>query len=141
VRSKDLFGADGARSQIITGLGLSLNAQPSKGVAINVLVAADLTKHIKTRMGNLHFVLQPDKPHPKFGWLSIARMLKPWHEWMFILFPHKSEWRLSASMEEYAEHVRSLIGGASISVDVTVYQPGPSTKSSPKITRLETRKV
>jgi 2-polyprenyl-6-methoxyphenol hydroxylase-like FAD-dependent oxidoreductase len=80
VRSKYLFGADGARSRIMKQLQIPLIAEPGKGVAINVLIKADLTNLIANRMGNLHFILQPDRPHALFGWLCIARMVKPWHE-------------------------------------------------------------
>ncbi|KAE8361000.1 FAD binding domain-containing protein [Aspergillus caelatus] len=118
IRSKYLFGADGARSRIMKQLQIPLIAQPGKGVAINVLVKADLTNLMKTRMGNLHFILQPDRPHPDFGWLCIARMVKPWHEWMFILFPHRKLWDAKPSNEEYIQHIRSLIGDPSIDVDV-----------------------
>ncbi|PIG84838.1 hypothetical protein AARAC_001318 [Aspergillus arachidicola] len=118
VRSKYLFGADGARSRIMKQLQIPLIAKPGKGVAINVLVKADLTNLMKHRMGNLHFIFQPDRPHPLFGWLCIARMVKPWHEWMFILFPHQQSWNLKPSDDEYIGHIRSLIGDPSISVDV-----------------------
>ena len=118
VRSKYLFGADGARSRIMKQLQIPLISQPGKGVALNVLIKADLSNLIKTRMGNLHFILQPDRPHPLFGWLCIARMVKPWHEWMFILFPHQQSWDAKPSNEEYLEHIRSLIGDPSIDVDV-----------------------
>ncbi|KAE8406396.1 FAD binding domain-containing protein [Aspergillus pseudonomiae] len=118
VRSKYLFGADGARSRIMKQLQIPLISKPGKGVAINVLVKADLSNLIKHRMGNLHFILQPDRPHSLFGWLCIARMVKPWHEWMFILFPHQQSWNLSPSNDEYVGHIRSLIGDSSI--DVTI---------------------
>lgn len=118
VRSKYLFGADGARSRIIKQLQIPLIAEPGKGVAINVLVKADMSNLIKTRLGNLHFVLQPDRPHPLFGWLSIARMVKPWYEWLFILFPHQQNWEAKPSNEEYVEHIRSMIGDPSINIDI-----------------------
>jgi 2-polyprenyl-6-methoxyphenol hydroxylase-like FAD-dependent oxidoreductase len=120
IRSKYLFGADGARSRIQKQLDLPLVAKPMKGLAINVLVKADLTQHIHSRMGNLHFVLQPDRPHPTFGWLSIARMVKPWHEWIFILFPGPdAEAKMANTAHaDYAEHISNLIGDQSISVDV-----------------------
>ncbi|EFZ04288.2 2,4-dichlorophenol 6-monooxygenase [Metarhizium robertsii ARSEF 23] len=123
VRSKYLFGADGARSRIMKQLQVPMIAKPGKGVAINVLVRADLSNLITHRMGNLHFILQPDRPHPLFGWLCIARMVKPWHEWMFILFPHQQARSEEPSEEEYAKHVGALIGDPSIDVKVLGISP------------------
>ena len=87
IRTKYLFGADGARSQVVKQLDLPLSIKPGQGMAINVLVKADLSHLVEHRRGNLHWVMQPDKEHPEFGWMGIVRMVKPWNEWMFILFP------------------------------------------------------
>jgi 2-polyprenyl-6-methoxyphenol hydroxylase-like FAD-dependent oxidoreductase len=111
IRTKYLFGADGARSQVVKQLGLPLQVKPSQGLAINVLVRADLSHLVDTRRGNLHWVMQPDREHPHFGWQGIVRMVKPWDEWMFILLPtrdYKAEHE--PSHEEYLQRVREFIG-------------------------------
>lgn len=119
VESRYLFGADGARSRIQKQLALPLAAQAPKGVALNVLLRADLSKHIKARMGNCHFVMQPDRPHPLFGWVCVARMVKPWYEWMFILYaPDAIEQVGDIANEVYMEHINNLIGDSSIKVDI-----------------------
>ncbi|MCJ1446428.1 MAG: hypothetical protein MMC23_006933 [Stictis urceolatum] len=120
IRSKYLFGADGARSKVVRDLNLPLIVKPSKGVAYNVLVKADLSKYMSTRMGNLHAIIRPDKPHPLFGNVCIARMVKPWHEWMFILFPAGEGLNIQPSTdpEDYVQHVRNLIGDDSIPIDI-----------------------
>lgn len=111
VRTKYLFGADGARSQVVKQLDLPLLIKPGQGLAINVLVKADLSHLIKHRQGNLHWVMQPDKEHPQFGWMGIVRMVKPWHEWMFILFPTQNfDTQIQPSKEEYLERVKDFIG-------------------------------
>jgi 2-polyprenyl-6-methoxyphenol hydroxylase-like FAD-dependent oxidoreductase len=112
VRTRYLFGADGARSQVVKQLGLPLSAKPGQGIAINVLVKADLSHLVKNRPGNLHWVMQPDKEHPDFGWMGIVRMVRPWDEWMFILFPDRDYDRLKAkpSKEEYQKRVKDFIG-------------------------------
>lgn len=88
VRSKYLFGCDGARSQVIRQLGLPLIKAPGSGeaLALNVLVDADLRHLMEHRTGNLHWVMQPDKEHPDFCWTAIVRMVKPWHEYVSPLF-------------------------------------------------------
>lgn len=111
IRTKYLFGADGAQSRVVQQLDLPLDRKPGQGVAINVLVKADLSHLVDSRRGNLHWVMQPDKEHPDFGWMGIVRMVKPWDEWMFILFPNK-DYDLSKrpEMEEYEKRVHDFIG-------------------------------
>jgi 2-polyprenyl-6-methoxyphenol hydroxylase-like FAD-dependent oxidoreductase len=121
IRSKYLFGADGARSEVLKQLGLPLLTKPGGGLAINVLVRADLSRHIEHRTGNLHWLFQPDRPYPSFGWSCIARMVKPWYEWMFILFPDPEfDGRIhnNPSKEDYLQRVKELIGDDSIETEV-----------------------
>jgi 2-polyprenyl-6-methoxyphenol hydroxylase-like FAD-dependent oxidoreductase len=111
IECKYLFAADGARSRIVAQLDLPLERHPGGGVALNVLVKADLSHLMKYRNGNLHWVMQPDREHPDFAWSCVVRMVKPWHEWMFILFPvpgYKMERK--PSMDEYLKRVREIIG-------------------------------
>ncbi|KAJ5970240.1 uncharacterized protein N7479_000158 [Penicillium vulpinum] len=112
IRTRYLFGADGARSQVVKQLNLPLVVQPDQGIAINVLVKTDLSHLVKNRKGNLHWVMQPDREHPHFGWMGIVRMVKPWNEWMFILFPDRDYDRSQSkpSKEEYQKRVREFIG-------------------------------
>lgn len=111
IRTRYLFGADGARSQIVKQLNLPLAVKPGQGLAINVLVRADLSHLVEHRKGNLHWIMQPDRKHPDFGWMAIVRMVKPWNEWMFILFPTKDfDPRANPSREKYLQRVREFIG-------------------------------
>ncbi|CAI7611390.1 unnamed protein product [Penicillium pancosmium] len=112
IRTRYLFGADGARSEVVKQLELPLAVQPGQGIAINVLVKADLSHLVKNRTGNLHWVMQPDREHPSFGWMGIVRMVKPWNEWMFILFPARNYERSQdkPSREDYQRRVREFIG-------------------------------
>ncbi|WPG97938.1 Hypothetical protein R9X50_00072100 [Acrodontium crateriforme] len=127
VRSKYLFGCDGARSQVARQLALPLLREPGQGIAINVLVEADLTEMMKHRTGNLHWIMQPDVVHPPWAWSTLARMVKPWHEWMFIMFPDPGTTTLDTlpSPEECLKQVNQTIGDASISpkiLDVSKWQ-------------------
>lgn len=81
IRSRYLFGCDGGRSTVMRQLDIPLIKKPGGGLALNVLVEADLSHLIETRVGNLHWTIQPDHPHPKWGWMCVVRMVKPWHEW------------------------------------------------------------
>ncbi|KAF7860281.1 hypothetical protein EAF04_008409 [Stromatinia cepivora] len=73
------------------------------------------------RMGNLHCIMRPDEEHPAFGWTAIARMAKPWNEWMFILFPSPGAGKdFNPSDEEYLKCVKDMIGDNSIPVEILV---------------------
>jgi 2-polyprenyl-6-methoxyphenol hydroxylase-like FAD-dependent oxidoreductase len=118
VQSRYLFGADGARSRIMKQLALPLIAKSGSGVAVNVLVKADLSHLIEHRQGNLHWVMQPDRPHCDLGWMAIIRMVKPWTEWMFILFPKPGVERPEPSKEEYLVQVKNFIGDDSVAAEI-----------------------
>jgi 2-polyprenyl-6-methoxyphenol hydroxylase-like FAD-dependent oxidoreductase len=118
VRSKYLFGADGARSQVMKQLRIPLIAKPGKGLAINVLVKADLSSLVKHRQGNLHWIMQPDKEYCDYGYMAIVRMVKPWHEWMFILFPRPGIDPSDVTRREYLAQVKNFIGDESINAEI-----------------------
>lgn len=80
IRSKYLFGCDGARSQVLRQMQIPLIKNPGQGLATNVLVKVDLKHVVENRMGNLHWVMQPDVDRPAFGWTALVRMVKPWNE-------------------------------------------------------------
>lgn len=80
IRSKYLFGCDGARSQVLRQLQIPLIKKPGQGLAINLLVKLDLEHVVENRRGNLHWVMRPDEESPIFGWSCIVRMVKPWNE-------------------------------------------------------------
>ena len=120
IRSKYLFGCDGAQSQVMRQLDIPLKKDPGQGLAINLLVDADLSKHIKYRTGNLHWVFTPELEYPMWGWACLNRMVKPWHEWMFILIPHPSfeDLRVRPTNEEYMQRAREVIGDDSIPIKI-----------------------
>jgi flavin-dependent dehydrogenase len=79
VRSKYLFGCDGARSQVLRELKIPLVKKPGQGLALNVKV--DLSDYVEERKGNLHWVFQPERDYPDFAWSGLIRMVKPWNEY------------------------------------------------------------
>ncbi|KAK5722613.1 hypothetical protein LTR15_005844 [Elasticomyces elasticus] len=120
IRSKYLFGCDGARSNIIRQLDIPLIKEPGQGLAINVLVEADLEKYMKHRTGNLHWIMQPELEHPPWAWVCINRMVKSWHEWMFIIFPEPgfTDLRVRPSNDEYMKRIRQFIGDDDVPVKI-----------------------
>lgn len=122
IQSRFLFGCDGARSQVIRELKIPLIKKPGQGLALNVLLKADLSHLVKNRTGNLHWVFQPEKEHPAWGWACIVRMVRPWDEWMFIFLPPpgadvKGD-DMIASNEEYIARVKQFIGDESVDVEI-----------------------
>lgn len=71
------------------------------------------------RTGNLHWLLQPDKEHPLFGWACIARMVKPWDEWLFIVLPQcGEELANNPTNEEWLGRMKEFIGDDSIDTEI-----------------------
>jgi 2-polyprenyl-6-methoxyphenol hydroxylase-like FAD-dependent oxidoreductase len=118
VRSKYLFGADGARSSIVRQLGLPMIKRPGQGFAINVLIEADMSHLMEHRKGNLHWILQPGIDHPDYAWIGCFRMVKPWHEWLCIIFPAPGAERVVQSEELYLKRVKEMVGDDSIDVKI-----------------------
>lgn len=120
IRSKYVFGCDGARSQVMRQLGIPLIKEPGQGLALNVLVDVDLHKHLEHRTGNLHWIFQPEVEHPPWGWSCLLRMVKAWHEWMFILFPQPGfkNFDVEPTIAEYEKRIREFIGDDSIPIKV-----------------------
>ncbi|KAJ5527093.1 hypothetical protein N7513_011252 [Penicillium frequentans] len=119
IRSKYLFGADGARSEVFRQLGLPLDVRPDQGLAYNVHLKADLSSYMQYRTGNLHWLLQPDKEHPLFGWACIARMVKPWDEWLFIVLPERGkELGFEPTNEQWLGRMKEFIGDDSIDTEI-----------------------
>lgn len=119
IRTKYLFGADGAKSRIVEQLQLPMNIKPSQGIALNVLVRADLSRLMGSRIGNLHYVIQPNVENPDFAEWSIVRMVKPWYEWLIIMM-HKPDCpaEFTPSMDQVHTQVLAVIGDDSIAVDI-----------------------
>ncbi|KAG5756172.1 hypothetical protein H9Q70_001256 [Fusarium xylarioides] len=119
ITTKYLLGADGAKSPIARQLGLPMAIQPSQGIALNVLVNADLTNLMKNRVGNLHYVIRPDVEQPDFAWWSIVRMVKPWHEWLVIMmYKPTCPVDFMPNLDQITAQVREVIGDPAISPNI-----------------------
>lgn len=122
IQSRFLFGCDGARSQVVRELGIPLIKKPGQGLALNIFVDADLSHLIPNRSGNLHWVFQPERDYPPWGWAVIVRMVRPWKEWMFICLPvpgaDVSVDQFSPTEEECITRVKEIIGDDSVKVGI-----------------------
>ncbi|KAK5061390.1 hypothetical protein LTR84_007932 [Exophiala bonariae] len=119
IRCRYLFGADGARSRILRQLDLPLKQNPGGGLAWNVLVKADLSKFIRHRQGNLHWCYQHDLEHPDFAWIGFPRMVKPWDEWVFIMFPAPGyQANVPPTREQWEKRISQIIGDATVEIKI-----------------------
>lgn len=121
IRCRYLFGADGARSRIIRQLELPMTKKPGGGLAWNVLVKADLGRLVEFRKGNLHWCYQHDVEHPDFAWIGFPRMVKPWNEWVFIMFPtfgYKLDDANPPTREQWTKRIGQMIGDDSIPFEI-----------------------
>ena len=118
IQSKYLAGADGGKSEVVRQLDLPLADIPGGGLATNVIVEADMTHIVQHSRGLLHGVVQPDRENPDFAWAGIARMLKPWHEWLFGFFPAPGILEIKATEEDWRRRVREFIGDDSVEVEI-----------------------
>lgn len=114
IRTKYLFGCDGARSQVIRQLQMPMIKKPGQGTAVNVYVDVDLSHLMETRVGNLHWVIQPDVEYPAWGKMGIVRMVEPWTKWMFIILPDPTVEFKNPTEEECLERVREMVGDRSL---------------------------
>ncbi|KAF5576833.1 phenol 2-monooxygenase [Fusarium pseudoanthophilum] len=121
IRTKYLFGADGARSQIARQFDFNFLTQSPGPKACNVLFRADLSRHLtKSRLCGLHWIIQPDRTlFP--GVVAHFRAVRPWNEWVLVAFgpqggnPFEG---VSAQNPELVDLIRQLVGDDSLDVEI-----------------------
>ncbi|KAH9204022.1 FAD-binding monooxygenase [Leptodontidium sp. 2 PMI_412] len=87
IRYKYLCGGDGAGSKVLGQLGLPLKQGEGQGTGVvNLLLKADLSRHMKYREGNLHWFFQEDDLNEGLVWVVHPRMVTPWKEWVVGFF-------------------------------------------------------
>jgi hypothetical protein len=63
--------------------------------------------------------MRPDEDQPAFGWTCIVRMVRPWNEWMFILFPRPGTGvEFNPSQDEYLQCVKNVVGDDDLKVEI-----------------------
>ncbi|OJI91461.1 hypothetical protein ASPTUDRAFT_140427 [Aspergillus tubingensis CBS 134.48] len=121
IRTQYLFGADGARSQVARQLDFKYSSKPSGGKACNILIRADLTRHMhEDRHAALHWILKPDRTS-FFGLVAHLRMVRPWNRWVLVGFgPNGSDpfAGLTPQSPELIQCIRELIGDDSVDIEI-----------------------
>ncbi|KAF2185354.1 hypothetical protein K469DRAFT_665653 [Zopfia rhizophila CBS 207.26] len=116
ITTKYLFGADGGRSLVAQRLGLPFTVLPGGGLAFNILVKADLADLMQHRQGNLHWNMRLKKDYP---FMCVGRMVKPWHEWLFVVLPKGPDApNPERTFEEWKALVEDVIDDETVDVEV-----------------------
>lgn len=126
IRTKYLFGADGARSTVARSLDFNFSSKPAGVKACNVLLRADLNKYMnKERVAALHWVANPGfSTFP--GLIGHLRAVRPWDEWVMVAFgpggsnPFEG---LELSDPKLVACVREMVGDDSLPVEIIAMDP------------------
>lgn len=116
IRSEYLLGCDGARSAVVSTLGIPITGRQIN-TAFNVHIQADLTKYIAHRPGSLNWILNPEAP----DWSAVGnfRMVRPWHEWVVSMHPaSKNGKRHTPSEADIIKRLHQMIGDTGIPIKV-----------------------
>jgi 2-polyprenyl-6-methoxyphenol hydroxylase-like FAD-dependent oxidoreductase len=126
IRTRYLFGADGARSSIARQFDFQFLTESPGPKACNVLLRADLGRHLtEGRLCGLHWIIQPDRTiFP--GVVAHLRAVRPWNEWVMVAFgPHGSNpfEGLTTQSHELVDLIRQLVGDDSLDVEILKLDP------------------
>lgn len=81
IRAKYVIGADGARSQVATDIGLPFEGQMDVHGSMSITFKADLSHLCAHRPSALYFIIQPGSNVGGVG-AGVVRMVRPWNEWL-----------------------------------------------------------
>lgn len=126
IRTKYLFGADGARSAVARSLDFKFLSKPGGIKACNVLLRADLAKYMsKERQASLNWIVKPDnKVFP--GIVGHLRTVRPYNEWVMAAFgpggrnPFEG---LTTDSPELVDCVREFVGDDELEVEILALDP------------------
>ncbi|KAI1320507.1 FAD binding domain-containing protein [Xylariaceae sp. FL0255] len=142
VRAKYVFGADGSRSPVAAKLGLKFHVEPRPGVAMNIIMKADLEHLIpRERYAGLHMILQPDN---FVGIAPLLRMIRPWNEWILVCsFPaHDPRFEnLTPQSPELLKFIHQVIGDETVPVEVQQLDPWNVNESVAETYSVEGKNV
>lgn len=116
VLSRYLIGADGARSPVVTSLGIPIDGK-QLNTAFNVHIKADLTRFIEHRPGSLNWILNPEAP----GWSAVGniRMVRPWSEFVVSMHPSlKDGTEYEPTNKDILTRLHQMIGDDSVPIEI-----------------------
>jgi 2,4-dichlorophenol 6-monooxygenase len=118
IRAKYLIGADGARSQVATDIGLPMEGQMDIAGSMNITFEADISAHVSHRPSVLYWVIQPGSNVGGIG-AGLVRMVRPWHEWLIVWGYDISGPAPAVDEQAATQIVRNLLGLPDLEVEIT----------------------
>ncbi|KAH6950283.1 FAD binding domain-containing protein [Ilyonectria sp. MPI-CAGE-AT-0026] len=121
---KYFFGCDGARSRVLTQLGVPISGGEGAGRdAWNLLVRVDLSHLMQHRRGNLSWNFQEDHLHPGKILVVHPRMVEPWNLWVigYSWAPGAApapEEEIEPTNEDWIRRLRTMIGDESVNPEI-----------------------
>lgn len=105
VRAKYLVGADGARSRVMSEVGLSVRGETGLGTQCFAWISADLSTYVAHRPGELYWSVDPHF----VTWIAVSQ----WDEWV-VGWPAAE----AATPEEVVARVRDSVGDPHLAVEI-----------------------
>jgi 2,4-dichlorophenol 6-monooxygenase len=118
IRARYLIGADGARSQVASDIGLPMEGQMDIAGSMNITFKADISAHVGHRPSVLYWVIQPGSNVGGIG-AGLVRMIRPWNEWLIVWGYDISQPAPDVDEPAAIQIVRSLLGMPEIEVEIT----------------------
>ena len=116
VRSQYVIGADGARSPVLSDLGIPITGKQIN-TAFNVHIKADLTRFIAHRPGSLNWVLNTEAPE----WSAVGnfRMVRPWTEFVVSMHPAtKNGAHFDPTEDAILKRLHQMIGDDTVPIEI-----------------------
>lgn len=115
ITSRYVVGADGARSAVISSLGIPIDGKQIQD-AFNVHLKADLSRYYEQRPGSMNWILNPEAP----GWSATGsiRMVRPWREFIVSMHPRHQDQGFEPTNDEILKRLRQMIGDENIPIDL-----------------------
>ncbi|MCR6030239.1 phenol 2-monooxygenase [Nocardioides sp. zg-579] len=118
IRAKYLIGADGARSQVATDIGLPMEGRMDIAGSMNITFKADLSAHVGHRPSVLYWVIQPGSNIGGIG-AGLVRMVRPWNEWLIVWGYDINDEPPVVDEAAATQIVRNLVGVPDLEVEIT----------------------
>ncbi|OAP57296.1 2,4-dichlorophenol 6-monooxygenase [Fonsecaea erecta] len=115
ITSQYLVGADGARSSVLSSLGIPIDGKQVSD-AFGVHIKADLSRYFSRRPGSMVWILNPDAP----DWSSHGsiRMVRPWNEFLVSMHMAKPDVNYIPCAKDIIRRLQQMIGDSSVQIEL-----------------------
>lgn len=121
IRSRFIFGADGGRSTVGRHGNFKFHAEPSGGVACNIVFEADLQDRMLNREAEINWCLKPDAKTRLGGGVAM-RQIRPWKQWMAVAVTPNTDQdpfkEFHTKSPELIDGLKEVIGDDDVEINV-----------------------